>query len=120
MKFQPDISEENGLFYGNNLFVMKALINKGYTEKFDMIYFDGPFNSGWIFSVYNKELNEHLIDPWNEARTIKHFYNPDLYRSSYRERMEVARELLSEKGILVFQTSQKEGHYLKIILDDVF
>lgn len=120
MKFQPDISEEDGLFYGNNLFVMKALINKGYKEKFDMIYFDGPFNSGWIFSIYNKELNEQIIDPWNEANTIKHFYNPDLYRSNYRERIEVARELLSEKGILVFQTSQKEGHYLKIILDDVF
>ncbi len=120
MKFQPEVSKENGLFYGDNLYIMQGLMNVGYKEKFDMIYFDGPFNSGWIFSVFKKELNEHIIDPWNEAATIRNFYNSDIYRSNYRERIKVAKELLNEKGILVFHTSQKEGHYLKVVLDEVF
>ena len=120
VKFEPEEIKENGLFYGDNLYIMQGLINIGYKEKFDMIYFDGPFNSGWVFSVFNKELNEYIIDPWNEAATIKNFYHSNIYRSNYRERIEAARELLSEQGILVFHTSQKEGHYLKVILDEVF
>ncbi|MFK2826603.1 site-specific DNA-methyltransferase [Bacillus sp. B190/17] len=120
MKFQPEVFEGNGLFYGDNLYVIQGLMNIGYKEKFDMIYFDGPFNSGWIFSVFNKKLNEHIIDPWNEAATIQNFYHSDIYRSNYKKRIEAAKELLNENGILVFHTSQKEGHYLKVILDEVF
>jgi DNA modification methylase len=120
MKFQPEMSNGSGLFYGDNLYIMQGLINIGYKEKFDMIYFDGPFNSGWVFSVLNKELNEHIVDPWDEANTIRDFYNPQIYRSKYRERIEAAKDLLNAKGILVFHTSQKEGHYLKVILDEVF
>lgn len=118
--FEPNEIKENSLFYGDNLYIMQGLINIGYKEKFDMIYFDGPFNSGWVFSVFNKRLDERIIDPWNEAATIKNFYHSDIYRSNYRERIAAARELLNEKGILVFHTSQKEGHYLKVILDEIF
>ncbi|MED4403321.1 DNA methyltransferase [Metabacillus fastidiosus] len=120
MKFQPEVFTENGLFYGDNLYIMQGLMKIGYKGKFDMIYFDGPFNSGWIFSIFNKELNENIIDPWNEIATIKNFYDSDAYRSNYRRRIEAAKELLNEKGILVFQTSQKEGHYMKVILDEIF
>lgn len=120
MKFQPEFLAENGLFYGDNLYIIQALKESGYKEKFSMIYFDGPFNSGWVFSAFNKELNEYIIDPWSEAATIHNFYHSDDYLSNYRQRIEAARELLNEKGIFVFHTSQKEGHYLKVILDEVF
>lgn len=120
MKFEPEAMKENSLFYGDNLYIMQGLMNQGYREAFDMIYFDGPFNSGWVFSVFSRTLNEHIVDPWNEANTIRNFYRSDIYRSDYRKRIEAARELLNEKGILVFHTSQKEGHYLKVILDEIF
>ncbi|MBP1967879.1 adenine specific DNA methylase Mod [Paenibacillus aceris] len=32
----------------------------------------------------------------------------------------MARELLSDRGVLVLQISQKEGHYLKVLLDTAF
>ncbi len=120
MKFLPKVSADGALFYGDNLPVMQQLLNIGYKEQFDMIYFDGPFNSGWVFSIYNEELEEEIVDPWNEAKTLEHFYHPDLYRENYRKRIIAAKELLKDQGILVFHTSQKEGHYLKVILDEVF
>lgn len=120
MRFEPGILKGNGLFYGDNLYIMQELLHEGYAEKFDMIYFDGPFNSGWFFSVYNEELAEEIIDPWNQAATVRNFYNPMVYRSNYQKRIQLAKELLHETGLLVFHTSQKEGHYLKVILDEIF
>jgi adenine specific DNA methylase Mod len=120
MKFQPKLSANSGLFYGDNLYIMQELVNVGFADKFDMIYFDGPFNSGSFFQKFNKDIEEEIVDPWNEATTVRDFFYPDIYRSNYGKRMEVAKKLLNENGILVFHTSQKEGHYLKVILDSVF
>ncbi|WP_167577838.1 DNA methyltransferase [Ammoniphilus sp. YIM 78166] len=99
---------------------MQELKKQGYEGQFSMIYFDGPFNSGWVFSSYSEELKEEIVDPWNEWKTIRNFFNPGDYRNDYRKRIEVAKHLLADEGILVFHTSQKEGHYLKVILDEVF
>jgi len=120
MNFMPHVIGECGLFYGENLLIMQKLLNRGFRNRFDMIYFDGPFNSGWVFSIYNERLDEHIVDPWSEAKTIEQFYDPALYRENYRQRIIAAKELLNDKGILVLHTSQKEGHYLKVILDEVF
>lgn len=108
------------IYHGDNIDVMKKLIEDGYAESFDMIYLDGPFNSGRIFSMPIQGTSVELVNPWHELKSIQHYEKPELYLADYKKRIEHARELLSNSGVLVLQISQKEGHYLKVLLDSVF
>lgn len=108
------------IYHGDNLDVMTELINNGYAGSFDMIYLDGPFNSGRIFTMQVQGTNVELINPWQELKSIQFYERQELYLADYKLRLELARELLSDRGVLVLQISQKEGHYLKVLLDTVF
>jgi adenine specific DNA methylase Mod len=99
---------------------MEQLIKDGYRGKFDLIYFDGPFNSGRIFAMPNEKLGVNLINPWDELRGVRHYLNSELFLQDYLKRIRLAKELLSETGFLVLQIYQKEGHYLKVLLDQEF
>jgi len=121
MHFIPkEISPERALFWGDNLLIMEQLLNEGYKGKFDLIYFDGPFNSGRIFSMPSDKLKTNLINAWDEFRGMQHFLDSELFQQDYLKRIRLAKELLSETGLFVFQIYQKEGHYLKVMLDQVF
>lgn len=120
MLMYPEIIETNrSLVLGDNIQIMKDLIDKGYSGKFDMIYFDGPFNSGLVFSMVNDSGIE-FVHPWGEETTIKHYFNPDIYLEDYKKRISLAKELLSETGIFVLQTNLFMSHYVKIKLDEIF
>ncbi|NQX64571.1 site-specific DNA-methyltransferase [Paenibacillus alba] len=108
------------LYHGDNFDIMKKLIDEGYAGSFDMIYLDGPFNSGRIFTRKIRGTNVELVDPWHELKSIQLYDRPELYLDDYHKRIELARELLSTSGVLVLQISQKEGHYLKVLLDAIF
>jgi DNA modification methylase len=108
------------IYHGDNIDIMKKLIDEGFAESFDMIYFDGPFNSGRIFSMPIPGTSVELVNPWHELKSMQHYEKPELYLDDYKKRIELARELLSDSGVLVLQISQKEGHYLKVLLDSVF
>ncbi|WP_222429998.1 DNA methyltransferase [Paenibacillus cremeus] len=121
MRFHPQkITKERALFYGENSLIMQQLAVSGYQNQFDLIYFDGPFNSGRLFSMPIHELETEMINSWNELKTIQQFTSPNLYITEYRKRIELAYSLLKRTGVFVLQTSQKEGHYLKILLDEIF
>ncbi|MBO1513934.1 DNA-methyltransferase [Metabacillus bambusae] len=120
MNIYPDLDIINRSFVlGDNQHIMKQLIDKGYSGKFDMIYLDGPFNSGLIFSMHNDQGIE-FVHPWDEAKSIRDHFQPNLYLEDYKIRMELAKELLSDTGLIVLQTNQIMGHYVKIKLDEVF
>ncbi|WP_171686752.1 hypothetical protein [Paenibacillus planticolens] len=99
---------------------MKKLIHSGYAGSFDMIYLDGPFNSGRIFTMQVQGTDVELANPWQELKSIHFYEKPELYLADYKARIELARKLLSDRGVLVLQISQKEGHYLKVLLDTFF
>ena len=116
----PELSNINrSLVLGDNLYIMEHLIKNGYSGKFDMIYFDGPFNSGLLFSMFNEKGIE-FIHPWDEANSIHHYFQPQAYLDDYKKRITLAKELLSDKGIFVLQTNQIMGHYVKVAVDEVF
>jgi DNA modification methylase len=120
MAINPTLNDLNrSLVLGDNLHIMEELIEKGYSGKFDMIYFDGPFNSGLIFSMFNDQGIE-FVHPWDEKKTIRNHFYPELYLSDYRKRMELARKLLSDTGMFVLQINQIMSHYVKVVLDEVF
>lgn len=120
MFIYPEIETINRtLVLGDNQHIMQQLLEKGYRGKFDMIYLDGPFNSGLIFSMVNEQSIE-FVHPWDEVKSIRDYFQPNLYLEDYKKRIKLAKELLSNSGILVLQTNQFMGHYSKIKLDEVF
>lgn len=95
-------SSNNMLIHGDNLLALKALEKSGYAGKIKCIYIDVPYNTGEAFEHYDDNL-EHSI-----------------WLSLMKERIEVLYNLLSTDGSLWVSVDDDEGHYLKILCDEIF
>ncbi len=91
---------ENLLIKGDNLLALKAL-QADYAGMVKCIYIDPPFNTGNAFEHYDDGL-EH-----------------SLWLSLLRERLVLLRSLLSSDGFFCAHIDDSEGHYLKVLLDEV-
>ena len=98
---EHDINTENILIHGDNLLALKAL-EKEYTGKVKCIYIDPPYNIGYAFAHYDDNL-EHSI-----------------WLSLMKPRLELLKNLLSEDGSIWVSIDDDEGHYLKILCDEIF
>ena len=96
-----DPDSENMLIHGDNLLALKAL-EQQYTGLVKCIYIDPPYNTGEAFEYYDDNL-EHSI--WLDL----------MYT-----RLRIRRNLLAEDGFFCCQIDDSEGHYLKVLLDEVF
>ena len=96
-----DPDSENMLIHGDNLLALKAL-EQQYTGLVKCIYIDPPYNTGEAFEYYDDNL-EHSI--WLDL----------MYT-----RLRILRNLLAEDGFFCCQIDDSEGHYLKVLLDEVF
>jgi adenine-specific DNA-methyltransferase len=92
---------ENMLIHGDNLLALKAL-EQSYANKVKCIYIDPPYNTGSAFEQYNDNL-EHSI-----------------WLSLMKPRLELLRNLLQEDGSVWISIDDDEGHYLKVLCDEVF
>ncbi|HUZ08203.1 MAG TPA: site-specific DNA-methyltransferase, partial [Candidatus Paceibacterota bacterium] len=92
---------DNKLIFGDNLLALKAL-EQDFSGKIKCIYIDPPYNTGSAFKHYDDGI-EH-----------------SLWLSLIRERLEILRRLLSEDGVLFAQIDDNEGHYLKVMMDEIF
>ncbi|WNJ21317.1 site-specific DNA-methyltransferase [Pontibacter sp. G13] len=99
--------EQNLLFFGDNLPILRAM-QPQWHDKIDLIYIDPPFGTGQRFEDRSKQLAYE--DPIADHE----------YWEFIRERVVLLRELLSECGSLYLHIDKKAGHYLKVILDEVF
>jgi len=95
------VTSENMLIQGDNLEALKALLPY-YAGQVKCIYIDPPYNTQSAFEHYDDNL-EHSI-----------------WLSTMYPRMELLRELLSEGGSIWVSIDDNEGHYLKVLLDEVF
>lgn len=100
-------NDHNFFLFGDNLFALKFL-NENYFGKIDLIYIDPPFGTGQNFGNSDNQLAYEDI-------VIDHHYLEFL-----RKRLILMRELLSEQGSIYVHTDKKIGHYVKIIMDEVF
>ena len=96
-----DPNTENILIHGDNLLALKAL-ESNYAGKVKCVYIDPPYNTGEAFEYYDDNL-EHSI-----------------WLNLMRARILELRKLLSEDGFFCCQIDDSEGHYLKVILDEIF
>jgi adenine-specific DNA-methyltransferase len=92
---------DNRLIFGDNLLALKA-IEQEFTGKIKCIYIDPPYNTGSAFEHYDDGI-EH-----------------SLWLSLMRERLELLWKLLRRDGALWISIDDNEGHYLKVLCDEVF
>lgn len=96
-----DPNTENMLIHGDNLLALKALEQK-YSGQVKCIYIDPPYNTGEAFEYYDDNL-EHSI-----------------WLGLMKARLEILYNLLAEDGFFCCQIDDSEGHYLKVMLDEIF
>jgi DNA modification methylase len=123
---QTEISSESGnrLIWGDNLLVMNSL-KESLARSIDLIYFDPPFDTGANFE-YKGEVGErkHSSQPPRIVRSCA--YRDCWNRASGEwfsmifDRLERARELLSERGTLYLHLDWNAGHHIRPLLDEIF
>lgn len=99
--------KENRYIFGDNFFVLKKLLET-HKGKIDLVYIDPPFGTG-------NEFNSIDDDTAYSDKIV----NSD-FLEFIRKRLFLLRELLSEKGSIYLHIDKKIGHYVKIIMDEVF
>ena len=114
---------QNRLIWGDNKYVMASLLAE-FAGKIDLIYIDPPFATGADFSVkmeigdveWTKEPSaiedKAYRDTWGRGL--------DSYLQMMYERLVLMRELLSERGSIYVHLDWHVGHYIKIVLDEIF
>ena len=110
----------NLLIKGNNTQGLNYLLeNRKLKGKIDLVYIDPPFATNGNFTITN-----------GRASTISNSRNGDIAYSDkligkefigyLRERLILLKELLSEQGSIYLHIDYKIGHYVKVMMDEVF
>ena len=121
----------NRLVYGDNLLSIQALLagdsQTGLSSmrgKIDLIYIDPPFDSK---ADYRTKIHLPGTDIEQKPTVIEQFAYSDTWKDgtvSYLQmmvpRLILMRELLSDRGSLCVHLDYHVGHYVKIILDEIF
>jgi adenine-specific DNA-methyltransferase len=97
-KFSGD---ENLILKGNNLLAISSLL-KTHRGKIKLIYIDPPYNTG------NDDFN------YNDS------FNHSAWLTFIKNRLQIAKELLSPDGSIWINIDDYECHYLKVIADEIF
>ena len=108
----------NYLIYGDNLPVLKTLLLK-HNIKVDLIYIDPPFSTNNIFRIGKKRTNTISFSNEDEIAYSDNLKGAD-FIEFLRERLILAKEILSDKGSIYLHIDYKIGHYVKIIMDEIF
>lgn len=96
-----DTITDNLIIKGNNLLALHSL-KKEFAGKVKLIYIDPPYNTGKDDFKYNDNFNHST------------------WLTFMRNRLEIAKDLLSEKGSIFLHLDFHESHYMKILMDEVF
>lgn len=112
--------DNNLLIKGDNLDALNWLLNNGYEGKIDLVYIDPPFATGGTFAVDNNG-RVATVSKSNDAKIA---YKDTLQGQDFidflRKRIVLIHRLLSNKGSLYLHIDYKIGHYVKVMLDEVF
>ncbi len=95
------VIRENLIIKGNNLIALHTL-KQQFRGQIKLIYIDPPYNTGSDSFGYN--------DSFNHSGWL----------TFMRNRLEVARDLLKDDGVILIHIDDQEMHYLKIVADDIF
>lgn len=129
-----DFTSENLYIEGDNLDVLKVL-RETYLGRVKMIYIDPPYNTGNDF-VYNDDFAQgkdefeqssgafdaegnQTLDPMQRNTEANGRFHTDWLNMIY-PRLKVARDLLTEDGVIFISIGEEEIQNLKKICDEIF
>ena len=129
--YQHDQHWSNRMILGDSLQVMASLAEReGLRGKVQCIYFDPPygikFNSNWQVSTQSRDVKDgKREDLSREPEQVKAFRDTwkdgiHSYLTYLRDRLTVARELLTESGSVFVQIGDENVHRVRAVLDEVF
>ena len=95
------VIKDNLIIKGNNLLALHSL-KKEFAGKVKLIYIDPPYNT------------------WNDSFNYNDRFNHSTWLTFMKNRLEVARELLRDDGVIFVQCDDNEQAYLKVLMDDIF
>lgn len=101
MRNEEDVICENLIIKGNNLIALHTLQSQ-FMGQVKFIYIDPPYNTGSDSFGYNNNFNHSSL------------------LTFMRNRLTIAKKLLSKKGVIVVHCDYVEEHYLKVMMDEIF
>lgn len=121
----------NRLIQGDSLLTMTSLLEReGFAGKVQMIYFDPPYGikygSNWQLKLHDRDVkdgsDEHLSAEPEQIKAFRDTWELGIhsYLSYLRDRLLVARELLTESGSCFVQISDENVHLVRCLMDEVF
>ncbi len=93
--------DDNLIIKGNNLIALASLL-KRYEGQVKCIYIDSPYNTGSDSFNYNDNFNHSS------------------WLTFMKNRLEIAKKLLTNDGVIFVQCDDNEQAYLKVLMDDIF
>ncbi|MCL1875855.1 MAG: site-specific DNA-methyltransferase [Synergistaceae bacterium] len=129
--YQHEQNWSNRLILGDSLQVMARLAEReGLRGKVQAIYFDPPygikFNSNFQWSTTTRDVKDgkadHITREPEQVKAFRDTWRDGIhsYLSYIRDRMIVARDLLTESGSIFVQIGDENVHRVRAVMDEVF
>ena len=129
--YEHDQNWTNRMILGDSLQVMASLAEReGLRGKVQCIYFDPPyginFSSNWQWSTESRDVKdgkkEHISREPEMVKAFRDTWSDGIhsYLTYLRDRLTVARDLLSETGAIYVQIGDENVHRVRALMDEVF
>ena len=129
--YQHDANWSNRMILGDSLQVMASLAEReGLRGKVQCIYLDPPygikFNSNFQWSTTSRDVKdgkaEHISREPEQVKAFRDTWRDGIhsYLTYLRDRLVVARDLLSESGSVFVQIGDENVHRVRTLMDEVF
>lgn len=129
--YQHDQHWSNRMISGDSLSVMASLAEReGLRGQVQCIYFDPPygikFNSNFQWSTTSRDVKDgdktHVTREPEQVRAFRDTWKDGIhsYLTYLRDRLTVARDLLSDSGSIFVQIGDENVHRMRALMDEVF
>jgi adenine-specific DNA-methyltransferase len=129
--YQHDQNWSNRMILGDSLQVMASLAEReGLRGKVQCIYFDPPygikFNSNFQWSTTSRDVKDgyasHITREPEQVKAFRDTWRDGIhsYLTYLRDRLTVARDLLSDSGSIFIQISDENVHRVRALMDEIF
>lgn len=129
--YQHEGHWQNRMILGDSLQVMASLAEReGLRGKVQCIYFDPPygikFNSNFQWSTTSRDVKDgnadHITREPEQVRAFRDTWRDGIhsYLTYLRDRLTVARDLLTESGSIFVQIGNENVHRIRSLMDEVF
>lgn len=115
------ILPQNDLIWGDNIDLISAMISGEYQNKIDLIYLDPPYMSHVDYtSNIRFDKNQKSEQIQRKAFSDKWKGGLDQYLQMLYIRLQMLKELLSERGSIFVHIDWHASHYIRVLMDEVF